>query len=81
MQNSKGQAINARFFEALDMLIGTREIHSFHDFCLRNSVDRRNLLRLRDQPTREFPMFLLGVVVLQYRISADWLLTGRGQMR
>lgn len=81
MQNQQGQAINARFFEALDMLIGLGEIHSLNDFCLRNNVDRRNLSRLRGEPAREFPMFLLGIIVLHYRISADWLLTGRGQMK
>lgn len=81
MQNRQGQAINARFFEALDSIIESGRIHSFNEFCELYGVDRRNFARLRKEPTREFPMFLLGVAVLEYGISPDWLLTGRGQMR
>ena len=52
MQNLKGQAINARFFEAVSALIQTREVNSF-----------------------------LTSLVLDFKVSSDWLLTGRGKMK
>ena len=81
MQNPKGQAINARFFEALEALIQIKAVNSFHEFCTLYKVDRRNMERLQREPHREFPMFLLATLVLDFGISANWILTGRGRMK
>lgn len=81
MQNPKGQAINARFFEAVNALIQTKDINSFNEFCTLYKVDRRNMERLQKEPHREFPMFLLTSLVMDFKISPDWLLTGRGKMK
>lgn len=80
MQNEKSQRINKRFYEAFDILIATGQIKSLHSFCVENGIDRRNFVRLREEPQREFQLSLLSVLVSEYNVSAEWLLLGRGNI-
>jgi hypothetical protein len=69
-----------RYFDALEMLIGAGKVESKSDFCARYDIDRANFLRNRRLPGSKFPLFLLTVLVADYNVSANWLLTGRGKV-
>lgn len=80
MQNEKSQSINKRFFEAYDALLALGKIKSKNAFCVDHDIDRRNFDRLREDPGREFQMSWLTALVVEYNVSADWILTGRGKL-
>lgn len=76
MQNENSQNINKRFFQALDELVEAGKITYFR-FCVNHNISRRNFIRLKNEPQREFQMEWLSILVDQYGYSGDWLLTGR----
>lgn len=81
MQNNTSVIITTRFFDALDYLIENKVIRGKKTFARRYDIDRRNLEKLKQDPSRHIfqPSWLTHLVV-DYGISADWLLTGRGSI-
>ena len=71
--------INRRFFEALDILIAKGSVKSYYSFCTDRGIDRRNFTRLQEEPGRKFQLSLLWFLVVDYKVSADWLITGKGK--
>lgn len=81
MQNEKSQLIVARFFLALNYLVADGQISGKKGFCEAVGCDRRNFFKIeRNYGSSIFQNAWLTYIVMNYRISADWLLTGRGQM-
>lgn len=79
MQDGRSREITARFFAALDELKGRGRIHSLHDFTRRYGVDYSNFAKLKADHGRNIMQAgWLSVLVLDFGVSADWLLTGRG---
>ena len=85
------EAINRRFFVAIDMLVNLGKIDSLSHFCeLHNlSAPRYREMRLGDGTTpkpgyqtryKNLEVEALYTMVANYPISAHWLLTGRGEM-
>ena len=85
------EAINRRFFVAIDMLVNLGKIDSLSHFCeLHNlSAPRYREMRLGYgitpkpgyQPRyKNLEVESLYIMVANYPISAHWLLTGRGEM-
>lgn len=73
--------IVARFFEALAWLKESRQIRGVKTFTDRYGIHRRSLQRLQKNPgTNDFKAAWLTYLVTDFGISADWLLTGEGQM-
>ena len=73
--------IVGRFFEAMDWLKQTRRIRGLQTFARTCGIDRRSLRRLMAQPDK-YGLKVGWVVhmVRDFGISAQWLLTGEGQM-
>lgn len=74
--------VRARFFIALNMLISgeTKVMRGKATFCRRYDVCRRKLWRMEQFPSYGiFDPALLVYLVRDFGVSADWLLTGRGQ--
>ena len=72
--------VTDRFFEAFEQL---RELGllSRNEFCEKMDVDRRNFAKQKqDHSRRIIHPDWLSVLVIHYKVSADWLLTGRGWM-
>jgi hypothetical protein len=73
-------SIISRYFLAWDYLYIAKRIGSKRAFCETYSIDRRNFDRLRDEPQRLFQVHILSILVVDFHVSADWILTGRGSM-
>ena len=73
--------IVGRFFEAMNWLKQTRRIRGLQTFARTCGIDRRSLRRLMAQPDK-YGLKVGWVVhmVRDFGISAQWLLTGEGQM-
>lgn len=80
MSDKVSEEINKRFFEAFDALIARGDVRSSYQFCTDRKIDRRNFDRLRAEPRRKFPLSLIRTLVLDFGVSADWIVTGRGVM-
>lgn len=79
MNNPDSQKIVLRFFEALDRLKSDRVIHGHATFSNRYGIDRRNLMRLHDDPSSDiFQPAWLEALVRDYKVSPLWLITGEG---
>lgn len=71
-------SITDRFFEVYDDLVLTGQTNRTK-FCQELGVDRRNFYQQeKDHTRRILRVEWLSHVVLNYGVSADWLLTGRG---
>jgi hypothetical protein len=81
MTQEEQNNIVGRFFEALDWLKASRRIRGVKTFTDRYGIHRRSLRRLRENPgTNDFKAAWLTYLVTDFGISAQWLLTGEGQM-
>ena len=70
-----------RFFQAYDRLIADG-LTSRNRICRELDIDRRNFEKQRtDHSRRILRTEWLTHLVLNYGVSADWLLTGRGGMK
>ena len=80
MESKKSQQITKRFFEALAHL-KFKGITTKNKFATENEINYRNFWRYEKHP--EISMIRvtwLQELVIKYNISADWLLTGRGEI-
>lgn len=72
------EAIIGRFFQMLDILKTAGVIRGVATFCNRYGIDRRNLYQLDHDRTRRFEVEWLAHLVVDYSVSAEWLLLGSG---
>lgn len=81
MQSDDMQAITRRFFAALDRLKADGAIRGKKTFTDRFGVNRWNLNSVEKDPTGcRVSAAWLSYLVIGYNVSADWLLTGRGDV-
>lgn len=81
MQTDDMQAISVRFFLALERLKLDKAIRGKKTFTDRFGINRWNLNTIaKDPASGRVPASWLSYLVLGYGISADWLLTGRGDV-
>ena len=79
MDASDVKAIVARFFEALALLTERRVIRGKKTFCVRYGINRWNMNYCIDNPESGiFKMSWLAYLVRDYKVSANWLLLGKG---
>ena len=72
--------ITRRFFEALDVLKSRREIFGVSGFAQRYGLSHGNLYVIRNHENGTVKVEYLMYLVRDYGISAQWLLTGEGDM-
>ncbi len=76
-----GIEITNRFFEAVDELKRQKVIRGLKTFTTRFNANRCGLVAAKDNPaTNQVKPEYLTYLVEGYGVSADWLLTGRGEM-
>lgn len=79
MQSKQSQVIINRFFEALQILKANKIIRGKQTFTSRYGINRWNLNTLEKEPERDiFQVSWLEYLVKDYKVSAEWLLTGNG---
>lgn len=81
MEEQTNKEIKERFFQALDYLKERRIIRGTMVFCNKFCIDRRNLHRVKTHDNGTIKPCWLTWIVLEYGVSANWLLTGRGNIR
>ena len=79
--------INRRFFEAIDALQDAGEIKHLTAFCAKYGLYDKKYMRirtaLRDVKQTDYKhvdLIAIGYLVQDYNISADWIMTGKGDM-
>ena len=81
MQTPDSQKIVSRFFQALYYLKAQHIIRGKQTFTTKFGINRWNMNTLEKDMTRDiFQPAWLTYLVEEYNISAEWLLTGRGEM-
>lgn len=84
MQDQDSQMVVRRFFEAMDAVIKEKQnkLRGRATFCRKYEINRRNLYQLEQDPSRDiFQAAWLTYLVRDFGVSADWLLTGRGEIK
>ena len=81
MQSEESQKIVGRFFQSIETLKTTGQLRGKKTFCDEMNINRRNLYQLEKNHSRDiFQVSWLTHLITKYGVSADWLLTGRGDM-
>ncbi|MDD4820281.1 MAG: hypothetical protein PHD21_05555 [Flavobacteriales bacterium] len=81
MQTPESQKVIKRFFEAIYALKARGDIRGKQTFTVRYCINRWNFNTLEKEPERDiFQTAWLSFLVNDYGVSADWLLTGKGDM-
>lgn len=81
MTQEEQNVIVGRFFAAIDWLKESGRIGGLKTFTDRYGINRRSVRRLRENPgTNDFKAAWLTFLVVDYKINAKWLLTGKGKM-
>lgn len=81
MINEESQRIVVRFFDALSVLIDCGIINGYSAFADRYGINRGNFTSLRTKGSRvAFQPCWMYYLVNDFHVSANWLVTGRGDM-
>ncbi|MDR1458885.1 MAG: helix-turn-helix domain containing protein [Bacteroidales bacterium] len=81
MQNEAGKKIVERFFEALYDLKAKKVIRGKQTFTRRYGINNRNFWLLEQDKSRDIiQLAWIAHLVTDYDVSAEWLLTGKGDM-
>lgn len=81
MQTQDSQAIIKRFFQALQYLKDTKVIRGKQTFTREHGINRWNMNTLEKNPSSDiFQAAWLSYLVIDYDVSAQWLLTGCGDI-
>lgn len=76
-----GLAINRRFFHVLDVLKQTRKIRGTLTFTRKYNINYWNLSTVKKEPDSHFiNVEWLSYLVSDYGVSAEYLLTGIGNI-
>lgn len=86
--NPHAIAIQERFFQALDILIESKELPGLKTFCTDNNLNRTKYSRIKNalgKPIEESTYKMIDIDALaaickDFGVSPEWLLLGRGKM-
>lgn len=79
MQTIDPIEITLRFSEAWNTATAKRG--SKNKFFEKYGIDKRNFYRaLREMDKHNIDVSWIAAVVIEFEVSADWILTGRGEM-
>lgn len=79
MQKEDSQIIIRRFFEAIQILKRNRIIRGKATLCKKYGLNPWNFNTEEKYPERDmFQVAWLNYLVRDYKVSAEWLLTGKG---
>jgi hypothetical protein len=81
MQSEESQKIVKRFFEAIYALKERKVIRGKQTFTRRYNINNRNFWILENNHASDImQMAWIGHLVMDYNVSAEWLITGKGGM-
>ncbi|MCC8175468.1 MAG: helix-turn-helix domain containing protein [Bacteroidales bacterium] len=74
-------AVMERFFTALERCIADGRVKNLYRYCMDNGIGHRHFYNQRADMNRGYFEISWAIpLVLAHGVSADWLLTGHGQM-
>lgn len=83
-------AVNRRFFRAIEKLVALGKISALESFCVGNALSSSRYREMRSEygvmPTgkrsryKNIEVEALCALTARFPVSADWILTGRGDM-
>lgn len=80
-QSEQSIAISKRFFQALRELISGGVLKGKQTFTRKYGINRWNLNKIEAHPeTTALPIAWLSYLIVDFDVSAEWLMTGRGGM-
>ena len=79
MQSAVDTAIKDRFFEAINLLVASKVLRGKKTFCDEMGINRGMFYFVETGKCTIRPSWLTHLVK-EYKVSASWLLTGRGKM-
>lgn len=84
------EAVNRRFFVALERMVQLNKVSALESFCVENKLSSSRYREMRLQygvtPTGKVSRYknieieAIYALVANFPISAEWLVTGRGEM-
>ena len=81
MQNTESVKTVERFFEALHELKRRKAIRGISTFSRLYEINQGNFYQLKKDKNRDILQLVwLSHLVTDFGVSADWLLTGNGEM-
>ena len=81
MNNPESKVIIARFYEAINTLIGLGTLKSKRAFALEHDIEYTSFSRCEHElESDRFQLDWIKYLYTNYPISIDWLFTGRGGM-
>ena len=74
-------SIIARFFQTIDFLVSAKLMRGKATYCRLYNIDRRNFdAQSKNHSLGIFQVSWLLGLINDFRISAEWLMTGKGDM-
>jgi hypothetical protein len=79
--SQEGVEITKRFFETISLLKAQKRMRGLFTYTQSHNINYWNINNVKNQPeTRVLKPEWIAYLVLDYGVSADWILTGRGDM-
>ena len=79
MQSPQSQQISLRFAEAWKTVSAERGVKE--EFFKKYGIAKSNFFRaIRNVKNNKIDTYWMAAVVMEFSVSADWILTGRGSM-
>lgn len=79
MQSTQSQQISLRFADAWNHVSVGWGVK--RQFFIKYGIDRGNFARaIRNAENHKLDTYWIAAVVEEFNVSADWILTGRGEM-
>lgn len=79
--SEEGIQITRRFFAAVERLKQMKRIRGLQTFTREHGINRWNMVTLREDPeNRVLKPEWICYLVKDYGVSAEWIITGKGEM-
>jgi hypothetical protein len=81
MNNPESIAIIKRFYEAIDILIASKNLRGIQSFTREHGINRWNFVTVRKKPESDmFQLVWISHLVKDFNVSTKWIMTGQGDM-
>ncbi len=81
MNNPESVQIINRFYKAIDTLVATKVIRGKQTFTNKYDIDRRRFVAVSRKPESDaFQLIWITYIVKDFGVSAQWVMTGNGEM-
>lgn len=81
MNTPESAEIIKRFYQAFDILLSTKQIRYTRNFTDKYNIVRPHFLySKKNHDSKVFQLSWLSILIRDYGVSSQWLMTGNGEM-